>query len=280
MINKEIIRELDEKALTIRKWLIDLTTKSIHIGGDLSVADVMVAIWQYAMKYDAQKPDWDGRDRFVLSKGHAAAVTSLNQVLRGCYTFEDVIGEYATDFGRFGMHSCNLRNPYVDVSTGSLGHGLPIAGGIAAALKLKKSSSRVFCVMGDGELSEGSIWEAALSAPNMKLGNLIGVVDRNRFSLDNEVDEYFEPLADKWRAFNWNVVVVDGHNMEQLVTTMDQLPDPSSDIPTLILCNTVKGKGVGIMENDINWHFGGGTPEFISEVKAELDSTFSKKWGA
>lgn len=278
LANREIIRELEEKALTIRKWLMDLTVKGIHIGGDLSVADIMVAVWQYAMKYDPGKPDWKERDRFVLSKGHASAVTTLNQVLRGCYTFKDVMTEYATDFGRFGMHSCNLRNPYVDVSTGSLGHGLPVAGGMAAALKFKQSSSRVFVVMGDGELSEGSIWEAALSAPNMKLGNLVGIVDQNGLSLDNSIATTFEPLADKWRSFNWNVVTVDGHDMEQLVDAMDNLPAPSSDVPTIIISKSVKGQGTKHMAGDINWHFGGCHPDFIQEVKDEMDAAFSKKW--
>ena len=124
MADKNTVKRLEEQALRIRKDLIDLCFEQrIHIGGDLSAADVMVSIWQYAMHYDPKQPKWEDRDRFVLSKGHAAAVTSLNQVLLGCYTRDEVFGEYATDNGRFGMHSCNLINPHVEVSTGSLGHG-------------------------------------------------------------------------------------------------------------------------------------------------------------
>jgi len=279
MADQAVIKELEYKALIIRKELLNLcATKSIHIGGDLSVVDVMVAIWQYAMKYDVKNPKWENRDRFVLSKGHAAAVTTLNQAILGCYTREEVFEEYGTDYGRFGMHSCNLENPYVEVSTGSLGHGLPVGAGIAAALRLKRSARRVFVVMGDGELAEGSMWEAVMSAPNMKLGNLVGLVDRNGCSLDNECKAFVEPLEDKWRAFGWRVVTVDGHDMNALVDALDSLPDPACDTPIVIIANTVKGKGVPQMENDLGWHYGGITEELAEEAKARFECIFKEKW--
>ena len=158
------IQELEKAALDIRVNLLRLCNKEvIHIGGVLSITDVMTVLWQYQMKYNSSDPKDDSRDRFVLSKGHASAVTSFNQAAIGCFSAEDVINEYATDQGRFSMHSCNLVNPYVEVSTGSLGHGLPIACGIAAALRVKgNNTSRVYTVMGDGEQSEGSIWELYL----------------------------------------------------------------------------------------------------------------------
>ena len=137
MAEQELVRRLEKAALETKLRLLDLCHQTlIHIGGDLSVCDMMTAIWQYAMRYDVKDPHWEGRDRFVLSKGHAAAVTSFSQAAIGCYDVEDIYKEYATDFGRFGMHSCNLANPYVDVSTGSLGHGLPVAGGAKAAAEL------------------------------------------------------------------------------------------------------------------------------------------------
>ena len=211
MAEKALVHRMEQAALTTKIRLLDLAHQTlIHIGGDLSVCDMMTAIWQYAMHYDVKDPHWEGRDRFVLSKGHAAAVTSFSQAAIGCYDVGDIYKEYATNFGRFGMHSCNLANPYVDVSTGSLGHGFPVASGMATALKRKGSSSRVYTVVGDGECGEGSIWEAAMYAHQYKLGNLVVFVDRNGMSFDGPTEEYMalEPFADKWRAFGWNLSLI------------------------------------------------------------------------
>ena len=164
------LSQLKEAALQIKKDLLTLCAeKSIHIGGDLSVSDVMTALWQYQMSYDPHNPEEEGRDRFILSKGHAAAVTSLNQAAIGCFRKEDFFEEYATNGGRFSMHSCKLVNPFVEVSTGSLGHGLSIGAGIAAGLRRKgNTQSRVYVVMGDGEQGEGSVWEAAMHAAHYR----------------------------------------------------------------------------------------------------------------
>ena len=195
---------------------------------------------------------------------------------------QDIFNEYATNYGRFGMHSCNLINPHVEVSTGSLGHGLPVAAGIAQALKLKgNTTSRVYVVMGDGEQAEGSIWEAALSAPQFKLGNLVGVIDRNRCSLMGYTEERMpmDNLADKWRAFHWNVIEIDGHDMNQLIDTFDNLPDPTSDVPTLIICDTEKGHGVSFMANNPDWHMGNITEETLNKALAEVQDAYKAKWG-
>lgn len=283
MADASTVKQLEQKALTIRQELIRLCNHvPIHIGGDMSVCDVMTVIWQYAMKYDPSNPKMEDRDRFILSKGHAAAVTSLNQALLGCYKMEDIFNEYATDYGRFGMHSCNLINDHVEVSTGSLGHGLPVAAGIAQALRLKgNTTSRVFVVMGDGEQAEGSLWETAMSAPNFKLGNLVGVIDRNRCSLMGYTEERFPlgSLADKWRAFGWNVIEIDGHDMNALIDTFDNLPAPTGDVPTLIICDTEKGHGVSFMANNPAWHMGNITEETMNKALAELQADFDKKWG-
>jgi transketolase len=260
MADKALVEELRKKAFEMRKDVIKLCRQTaMHIGGDMSCADYVTAVWQHYLKYDPKNPRWEGRDRYILSKGHASALTSLSQAAIGCYDKEDIYKEYATDYGRFGMHSCNLRNPYVDVSTGSLGHGLPIGGGMAMALRLKGNlTSRVYVICGDGELDEGSIWEAAMSAGHFKLGNLVVFVDRNGLQIDGFTEEEMklEPLADKWRAFGWNVVEIDGNDMTQIVDALDALPDPASDTPTVIIGKTIKGKNIDFMENKVGWHLG------------------------
>lgn len=283
MADKLTVKRLEKASLETRIRLLDLCHQTmIHIGGDMSVCDIMTAIWQYAMKYDIKNPKWQGRDRFILSKGHAAAVTSFSQAAIGCYEVEDIYKEYATDFGRFGMHSCNLANPYVDVSTGSLGHGFPVASGVAAALKKKGSHSRVYCVVGDGECGEGSIWEAAMFSHHYKLGNLVVFVDRNGLSFDGPTEEFMSlnPFADKWKAFGWNVMEVNGNEMGELLDAIDNLPTPDSDIPTVIIGNTVKGYGISFMENNPSWHAGGLNAEDWKTAKSELTDAFEKKWGA
>ena len=283
MADNTLVQKMEKASLDTKLRLLDLCHQTmIHIGGDLSACDMMTAIWQYAMRYDIKNPHWENRDRFILSKGHAAAVTSFSQAAIGCYEFEDIYREYATDFGRFGMHSCNLANPYVDVSTGSLGHGLPVAGGIAAALKKKNSASRVYCVVGDGECGEGSIWEAALFAHHYKLGNLVTFVDRNGLSFDGPTEEYMamEPFADKWKSFGWNVMDIDGHNMGAILDAINSLPPVQSDRPTVIIGRTVKGHGVSFMENNPAWHAGGLNEEDWKKAKSELIAAYEEKWGA
>jgi transketolase len=283
MADAKTVRRLEQAALEVRLKLLELGSRTnIHLGGDMSVCDMMTAIWQYAIRYDAGDPAWEKRDRFILSKGHAAAVTSFSQAAIGCYDPEEIYAEYGTDYGRFGMHSCNLINPYVEVSTGSLGHGLPVAGGIAAALLAKGSQSRVWVVVGDGEMHEGTIWEAAMSSAHYKLGNLIVFVDRNNMSLDGNTEDLMslEPVAGKWRAFGWNVIEVDGHDMAQLVDAIDALPQPGKGLPTVAIGDTVKGHGVSFMENNAAWHNGRLNAEQLSQAKAELRAEFEKKWGA
>lgn len=283
MADQTIIKRLEKASMETKLNLLKLCHQTvIHIGGDMSCCDIMTVIWQYAIRYDPQNPHWEERDRFVLSKGHAAAVTSFSQAAIGCYDVEDIYKEYATDFGRFGMHSCNLKNPYVDVSTGSLGHGFPIAEGIATALKAKGSASRVFTVVGDGECQEGSIWEAVMAGVKHKLGNLIVFVDRNRLSFDGPTEEYMplDDMAARWRAFNWNVIEVeDGNDMGQLIDTVDSLPKSDSETPTVIICNTVKGHGISFMENNQKWHAGMINDENYEKAVAEVQSAYNMKWG-
>ena len=276
------IQELEKAALDIRVNLLRLCNKEvIHIGGDLSITDVMTVLWQYQMKYNPADPKDESRDRFVLSKGHASAVTSFNQAAIGCFSTEAVINEYATDQGRFSMHSCNLVNPYVEVSTGSLGHGLPIACGIAAALRVKgNNTSRVYTVMGDGEQSEGSIWESVMNAWHYQLGNLVAVVDNNGLEADGSLNDItgLNDIAEKYKSFGWNVVEIDGNSIEQIRNAFDYLPSPTSLIPTVIVAHTIKGKGVPFMENNNRWHTGKITDEQLQDAINHLNQEYESRW--
>lgn len=275
--NMEIkIAELKDAALQIRKDLLKLCSiQTIHIGGDLSIADVMTVLWQYQMHYNPKNPTDENRDRFVLSKGHASAVVSFNQAAIGCFSKEDIFREYATDQGRFSMHSCSLVNPFVEVSTGSLGHGFPISCGIAMALRKKgNSQSRVYVVMGDGEQSEGSIWEAAMNAAHYKLGNLVAIIDCNGLQADGRVDDLtgLKSIAEKYRAFGWNVFEFNGNDIGEIVSHFDRLPSPDKDVPTVFICHTIKGKGISFMENNPRWHAGKISSEEYAQCLIELRS--------
>lgn len=278
----QTIQELERAALDIRLNLLRLCNREvIHIGGDLSITDVMTVLWQYQMNYNPADPQDENRDRFVLSKGHASAVTSFNQAAIGCFTAEDVINEYATDQGRFSMHSCNLVNPYVEVSTGSLGHGMPVACGIAAGLRLKGNYvNRVYTIMGDGEQTEGSIWEAVMNVVHYKLGNLVAVVDNNGLEADGSVEEVtgLGNIADKYRAFGWNVIEIDGNNIVQIKEAFDNLPSPESDLPTVIIAHTIKGKGVPFMENQANWHAGKIDDDQLVALTKQLTAEYESRW--
>lgn len=280
---KTKIQEMERASLEIRKKLLNLATQNvIHIGGDLSVADIMTILWQYKINYDVNNPEWEQRDRFILSKGHAAAVTSYNQAAIGCYDHKDINNEYATDNGRFAMHSCNLINPHVEVSTGSLGHGLPVGAGVAAALKLKgNTKSRVYVVMGDGEHSEGSIWEGVMNAKHQKLGNLIGIIDENKLGFDGTLEEIsgLTDFSGKYKAFGWNVIEVDGHDISQLISVFDILPPANSNVPTVVICKTIKGKGVDFMENNVKWHAGILSVENRDSAVKQLEQAYIEKWG-
>ncbi len=283
MADKKLVKKLDKDALEIRLKLLKLCEQTlIHVGGDLSVADLMTVIWQYAIRYDIKNPHWEERDRFILSKGHASAVTSFCQAMKGCYTYDEIYREYCTDNGRFAMHSCNLLNPYVDVSTGSLGHGLPVATGIAQGLRLKGNlQSRVYVVMGDGELNEGTMWEAVAVARQYKLGNIVGFVDCNHMSFDGRSKDVLDMgnLADKFRLYGWHAIEADGHDIGALIDVLDELPGPESKVPVVIVANTIKGRGVGFMENSAAWHAGKIDCESRKKAEQELIAAFEQKWG-
>ncbi len=280
MAKKADIAHLKLQACEMRKNLLRLSHEAglLHIGGDLSLTDIMTVLYQYGLKYDVKNPKWDGRDRFVLSKGHGSGALFIAQAMVGFYDIETIYKTYMRLDSDFGMHPCSNMLASVDVSTGSLGHGLSIAVGLALAARLDKKSHRIFTVMGDGELQEGSIWEGAMAASQYKLGNITGFVDRNGLSFDGPTEEFMklEPLEDKWRAFGWNAITIDGHDIEQLVNTIDNLPPSQSDIPTVIICKTVKGKGVSFMENSSGWHAGTVNSETLKNCCDIIDKDIEK----
>ena len=286
MLTELEINELKKFACETRKNIVKMVhnAKSGHPGGSLSAADIMAVLYNKSLNIPKEwdkSADFENRDRFILSKGHASAVTSFNQAAIGCFSTKDVINEYATDQGRFSMHSCNLVNPYVEVSTGSLGHGLPIACGIAAALRVKgNNTSRVYTVMGDGEQSEGSIWESVMNAYHYQLGNLVAVVDNNGLEADGGLNDItgLNDIAEKYKSFGWNVVEIDGNSVEQIKNAFDYLPSPTSLIPTVIVAHTTKGKGVPFMENNNRWHAGKITDEQLQDAINHLNQEYESRW--
>lgn len=268
--------ELEQKSLKIRKELLELCNReSIHIGGDLSIVDIMTVLWQCFLRYNPNNPKDESRDRFVLSKSHASAVLCLNQAEIGCFDKQEVINNYAKDNSMFSMHSCDLINPYVEVSTGSLGHGLPVACGIAAALKIKNSNSKVYVIMGDGEQAEGSIWEAVMNASNYKLNNIIAIIDNNNMGADGALDKYSPvvDLRDKYIAFGWNAFEIDGNNIKEIVDTFNTINFMNTDKPSVIIAKTIKGKGIGFMENNSKWHAGKLTDkEYVNAIESLMNA--------
>ncbi len=252
------IDELKEQAALMRGY--DLAAlcaaTSGHAGGTLSIMDITAALYLSVANHDPKNPNWPDRDRIVWSTGHKAPCLYLGLAFAGFCPKEDV-ALLRKLYSPYQGHPHWLKLPGVEVSTGSLGQGLSIAVGIALAAKLDKKDHHVFCIMGDGEQQEGQIWEAAMEAGHFKLDNLVGIVDRNRLQIDGWVKDVMnvEPLEDKYRSFGWEVVTIDGHDMKQVVEALENAKAKrSSGKPTVIIADTVKGKGVSFMENVAGWH--------------------------
>jgi len=256
-------------ALAARKWALRMTNeaKSSHIGSSLSVIDILAVL--YSGVVDISPANWMDIDRdvVILSKGHAAAGLYAVLGLQGFISEEDLIN-YCNDGSYFGGHITHHAKVGVELSTGSLGHGLPYGLGIALSLKKRQSSSKVYVVISDGECDEGTTWESALLAQQYKLNNLFVIIDRNGLQslTSTELTVALEPLADKWSAFNWNVVTVDGHSHADLRGALIQ-----SNKPNCIIANTVKGKGVSFMENSILWHYRFPNLEELTSALGELE---------
>ncbi|MGI6584849.1 MAG: transketolase [Lutisporaceae bacterium] len=280
MADKKLITMLEEKTYEYRKVILELCHKrgGLHIGGDYSCAEILVTLYNHTLNIDPKNPCWEDRDRFLLSKGHGGAGWYCVMAQRGYFDMTELMTTYKGHETRFGAHPCKNVYKDLDSSTGSLGHGMPIANGLALSARMDGKKYRVFCLVGDGELLEGSNWEAAAVAAALKLGNITVIVDRNRLSLDGFTEEIvpLDPLADKWRAFNWNVIEIDGHNIEEVVDTLDNLPPVDSKVPTVVIANTVKGKGVSFMENVPIFHHSKVTDEQYEKALAELEKNYGK----
>jgi transketolase len=269
---------LKEKALLIRRDIITMLieSQSGHSGGPLSCADFCAALVFYEAKYDPQNPKWPERDMWFFSIGHVTPVHYSMLAEAGFFPLKDLMR-----FRKFGGHCqghpSRLDTPGVEVSSGSLGQGLSIAVGAALGSKMNHSSRRIYCIMGDGEQQEGSVWEAAMSAAHYKLDNLCAITDFNRAQIDGFVENVMgvEPLADKYRAFNWQVIEADGHNMQSIVDAFDKARTIKGR-PTVILAHTVMGKGISFMENDPSWHGKPPTPEQGKKALLELGTTWEE----
>lgn len=226
-----------------------------HIGGCLSMTDLLAVLYGAILRVDPENPQDPNRDRFLLSKGHAAAAVYACLAARGFFP-ESWLDSYCDDGSPLSGHLTHHGMPGVEVSTGSLGHGLSLAAGMALAGKRLRKPYRVFVILSDGECDEGSIWEAALFAPHQKLDNLVAIVDANAIQSFGSVKEVLdlEPFADKWRAFGWNVREINGHDHRQIHQALSSLPFETNR-PSLLLARTVKGKGVEFMENSLEWHY-------------------------
>lgn len=223
-----------------------------HVGGDFSVADTMATLFGAVMDYDPSNPQWPERDRFILSKGHCSA--SLYSVLAMCgFIPTEQLATFAQPLSALNGHPNRNKVPGVETNTGPLGHGLPVATGCAMAARLSGAAWRTFVVLGDGELQEGSNWEAIMFAGHKKLSNLTAIVDRNRLQQGARTEDTnsLEPLADKWRAFGWEVCEIDGHDYNALYET---LAGPRGDKPRCVIAQSLKGKGVSFMEDRVEWH--------------------------
>jgi len=240
-----------------------------HVGGDLSVIDILTVLFGDIMKYDPRDPNWPDRDRFVLSKGHAAVSLYTALSLSG-YLDEADLATFAQPMSMLNGHPSRGKVNGVETSTGPLGHGLPIAVGMAIGARIRGASWRTFVVTGDGELQEGSNWEAAMLAGHRSLGNLTLVVDRNRLQQGARTEDTnsLEPLDEKFRAFGWDVCIVDGHDLQALSEVLSKMHDR----PLAVIAQTTKGKGVSFMEHQVAWHHKVPTPEQASAAIAEIEA--------
>lgn len=267
------VQELKNICRTVREDIVTMINKagSGHPGGSLSSVEILVGLYfGDIIKVDPKNPDWEERDRFILSKGHVAPVLYSVLARKNFFPLEEL-----STLRKFGSilqgHPHKSHTPGLDCSAGSLGQGLSIANGIAIAFKKLKKNSRVYCLLGDGELQEGQIWEAAMLATQQKLDNVCAVVDYNHVQLDGTVEEIknLDKLHERWESFGWNVIELDGHNVEAVINAY-KLAELMKNRPTVLIAHTVKGKGVSFMENDCNWHGNPPNNEQLEKALAEI----------
>lgn len=263
---------LRNQARLLRIEILKMLTEagSGHTGGSLSAADIVTALYFYKLRHRPDDPLWEERDRFVLSKGHAAPL--LYAVLAMAGYFDKALLKTLRKLGSpLQGHPSSKSLPGVEVSTGSLGQGLSVANGMAMGLRLSKLPSRVYCLLGDGELQEGQVWEAAMTAAHYKLDNLCAIIDLNGLQIDGPISQVknIEPVQSKWQAFGWNTIEINGHDMAQIVDSLDRA-ETLKGAPTVILARTIKGRGVSIFENKVKYHGVAPTKEELEIALKEL----------
>ncbi len=248
---------LEEKAVELRKTVLTMIYKaqSGHPGGSLSAADIMAALYFHVMNVDPENPKWEDRDRFVLSKGHVCPVLYSALIMRG-FIDQSAVDTLRKQGSLLQGHPDMKRCPGVEISTGSLGQGISCAAGMAIAGKRDRKDYMVYTLLGDGECNEGQVWEAAQAANKYRLDNLVVIVDNNRLQNDGPAEQVMptEDLAGKFAAFGFETTRINGHKMEEIVTTLEAMKASRNGKPKCIVCNTVKGRGVSFMENVAKWH--------------------------
>ncbi len=261
------VKELEEIANEMRVLIIKMLAKagSGHPGGSLSSVEIIASLFFSVMRHNPENPNWDEKDRFHLSKGHACP--ALYAALAKCGYFEEKHLFTLRELGSILQGHSDRKTPGVDVSSGSLGQGLSIALGMALASRVNKKDYRAYCLMGDGEMQEGNIWEAAMAGAHYKADNLCAILDHNGFQIDGSNEEVMNicPIKDKWQAFGWHVIEVNGHSIEELLNAFDQAKEVNGK-PVIIIAQTVKGKGVSFMENVVDFH--GRAPSKEEEAQA------------
>lgn len=267
------IKSLKIQAFETRKAILQMiyTARAGHTGGSLSAADLMTALFFKILHLDPRNPEWEGRDYFVLSKGHCVEAYWAVLAHRGFFPKDEL-----TTFSQFGSRLIGHPNnevPGVEVNTGALGHGLSISVGMAIGLKKRKITNRVFTLLGDGELGEGSVWEGAMAGGHYELDNLIAIIDRNHLQISGSTEDVMtlEPLAEKWKSFGWSVKEIDGNSMEEIVNVLTSVPFERNK-PSLIIAHTIKGKGVDEMENLAKWHHGVPDSELFERAMNRLET--------
>lgn len=268
------IVELEKKANWMRRQTLEMCVcgGGGHLVSSFSCADILVALYYGGiLRFDPANPDWDERDRFIISKGHGATI--LYPILADLGFFSsDELSKFCQDDSMLGVHPDN-NIPGIEVITGSLGHGLSIATGLALAAKMDKKDYMTIALLGDGECYEGAVWEAAMFAGHHQLNNLAGMVDRNGLSVTDftEKNLRLNPLEDKWRSFGWDTITINGHAFPEILAALENFRSRSSDKPLMIIANTIKGKGISFMENDPLWHTRIPTGEQIEMARKELE---------
>jgi transketolase len=267
------IKYIEQKARELRHKIVDTTLYAggAHIGGAMSCADIMALLYFDVLNIDVENPEWEDRDRFILSKGHTAVAYIPALVMKG-FLEESSLETFNHFKSPYGMHPDSLKINGCDVSSGSLGHGLSIAVGMGLAAKQQKKDFYTYCLMGDGECDEGSVWEAAMCASHYKLDNLIAFVDKNKCMIDGFTEDVMslEPLDLKWKAFGFHTMMVDGHSIKALSEAIEEAKATKGK-PSVIIMDTIKGKGIDFMEGDPKWHYGSMDSDLAAKARASID---------